>query len=113
MAAVLGTSWPVFLGLTVVLFGGAAYLTGQALAATWRPAWQALPYSLLLGLGERFLVFALFQGELLAPWGYVVHSLVIYLFCLLGFRLTRAERLTAQYPWLYERRGLLGWRRIP
>ena len=32
MEQLLGVSLPVFLGLTVVLFGGAAFMTGQAVA---------------------------------------------------------------------------------
>ena len=27
-----------------------------------------------------------------------------------AFRLTLARRVPLQYPWLYERRGLFGWR---
>jgi hypothetical protein len=29
---------------------------------------------------------------------------------LLGYRTTRARQMTRQYPWLYERTGLLSWR---
>jgi hypothetical protein len=28
----------------------------------------------------------------------------------LAFRLTRVRRMVSQYPWIYERDGLLGWR---
>ncbi len=57
------TSVPVFIGLTVVLFGGCAFMTGQALATTWRPLWQVIPYALMLGAADRFLGFALFGGQ--------------------------------------------------
>ena len=50
MEAILGASWPVFIGVTVILFGGAAFLMGQAIGGTWRPAWQNVLYGLLLGL---------------------------------------------------------------
>ena len=47
MPAVVGTPFAVFIGLTVVIMGGAGYLTGQAYAASWRPAWRVLPPFLL------------------------------------------------------------------
>ncbi len=68
----LGGGAASFLAMTMVLFGGAAAATGQALARNWRPAWQLVPYALLLAAGERFLLFALFDGTLLSPGGYAV-----------------------------------------
>jgi hypothetical protein len=50
------------LALTIIMFGGGGFMMGQALADTWRPWWQILPYSALLALGNNFLGFALFQG---------------------------------------------------
>ncbi|WP_299392262.1 DUF6867 family protein [Pelagibius sp.] len=110
MIPILGTSLPVFIGVTVVLVGGAAYLTGQALSAHWRPAWQVVGYSLLLGLADRFVIFSLFGGELLLLSGYVIDTAVIMAIALLSYRLTRARTMVAQYPWLYERAGPFGWR---
>ena len=37
-------------------------MTGQALAETWRPAGRLSPTALLLGVADRFLIFALFDG---------------------------------------------------
>ena len=99
----------VFLLFTTLLMGGAGYLTGQALASTWRPVWQVFAYTLLLGLIDRFLVFALFEGPLLSLAGYFLDMTVIGLLALLGYRLTRVRRMIDQYPWLYERRGLFAW----
>ena len=110
MSHILASSPAVFGLFTVLLMGGAGFLTGQALAATWRPVSQALGYSLLLGAANRFLVFALFGGPLLSVQGYVLDTGIITAICLLGYRLTRATRMVRQYPWLYERRGLFGWR---
>ena len=103
-------SWPVFVGLTLGLFGGCAFMTGQALAATWRPAWQAIPYALMLAVADRFLGFALFDGALLSPGGWTLDAAVLTIIALAAFRLTRARRMVEQYPWLYERVGLFGWR---
>ncbi|HIP79701.1 MAG TPA: hypothetical protein EYH07_14715, partial [Kiloniellaceae bacterium] len=87
MIPILGTSLPVFIGVTVILVGGAAYLTGQALSAHWRPAWQVVGYSLLLGLADRFVIFSLFGGELLLLSGYVIDTAVIMAIALLSYRL--------------------------
>lgn len=110
MIALLGTSLPVSLGVTVVLAGGAAHLAGQALAAHWRPAWLVALYMGLLGLADRFIIFALFDGALLSPTGYVIDTAVLVTIGLLSYRRTRARQMVRQYPWLYEPRGLLGWR---
>jgi len=112
MESVLGTSLPTFLVLTVIIMGGAAYMTGQAVAATWRPYWQVLLYALLLGLTDRFLTFGLFEGELLSLSGFVVDTAVITAIALFAFRVTRVARMVSQYPWLYRRDGLLNYREI-
>jgi hypothetical protein len=110
MEAVLGTSLPVFIGITLVLFGGAAFLMGQALAETWRPAWQNVVYGAMLTLGDQFITFALFGGELLSLTAYIVHAAVLIAIALTAYRMTRAWRMVQQYPWLYERAGLFNWR---
>ena len=111
MIDVLGTTLPVFLAVTGVVIGFAAYMTGQAIANTWRPAWQLVVYVLLLGLVARFLIFALFEGELLSLSGYVASSALLMAIGVFAYRLTRARKMVHQYPWLYERAGLFGWRR--
>lgn len=100
----------VFVLFTVVIMGGAGYMTGQAIASTWRPAWQAVAYSLPLGAADRFLVFALFDGDLLSLSGYVLDAAVITAICLIGFRLRQVSKIVGQYPWLYERAGYFGVR---
>jgi len=110
MEAVLGTSWPVFIGLTVVLFGGAAFMMGQAIGGTWRPAWQNVAYSLLLGLADQFLIFALFGGPFGALIPYLVNTAVLIGLALLAHRLTLAHKMVSQYPWLYQRVGLFSWK---
>ncbi len=106
----IGATLPVFLGVTVVLMGGAGYLTGQALARGWRPIWQAVGYGLLLGFADRFLTFALFDGTLVTLAGYAVNSAVIVTLSLIGYRTTLAAKMVAQYPWLYRRAGPFAWR---
>ena len=104
------SSLGVSFGLTVVLFGAAAWMLGQALAMTWRPARQLVPYVLLLAAADRFGSFALFEGELLAPLGYVLAVVVLGAIALAAFLATRAGKMVQQYPWLFERRGPFAWR---
>ncbi len=106
----IGATFPVFVGVTIVLMGGAGWLMGQALARGWRPIWQVVAYGLLLGLADRFLTFSLFDGTLVTAAGYAVDTVVIEAFALVGYRTTLAAKMVAQYPWLYRRAGPFGWR---
>jgi hypothetical protein len=110
MESILGVSLSAYVAITVVLIGFAAYMTGQALANTWRPYWQVLMYCALLGGAARFFVFALAGGDLLRISGYLVDVAVLGAIGSFAYRLTRARKMVAQYPWIYERQGLFGWR---
>jgi predicted permease len=101
----------IFLLLTVSIGGAAAYASGKAIAQTWRPFRQVPLYALLLAAGVRFCHFALFEEPLLSVPSYLVDFVVALLFASLGFRLLRARQMATQYPWLFKRRSLLGWRR--
>jgi hypothetical protein len=112
------------LALTLILFGGTAVLMGNAIADTWRPMWQNVVYGCLLAIVDQFLGFALFDGPFFidslvsSDAQPLVPALVEYLFdavvlsaiSLLAYRITIARKMVTQYPWLYERAGLLAWR---
>ena len=100
----------VFLGITVFFMGGCAFMTGQALASRWKPAWHAVPYGLLLACADRFLDFALFDGRLSSLSGYLLDGAVLVGIGLLAHRLTLARQMATQYPWIYERTGPFTWR---
>jgi hypothetical protein len=100
-----------FLLVTVAMGGSAAYLSGKAIAQTWRPYWHVPLYMLLLGAAVRFCHYALFHEPLLAANSYAVDVLVALLAASLGYRLVRARQMTGQYGWLFRRSGPLGWRR--
>ena len=104
-------SFGIFVLVTIILGGGAAALSGRAIAATWRPWGQAVAYSLILGGAVRFIHFALFGGTLLSVHYYLVDSAVCLAFALLGFRATRAAQMVTQYRWLNVADGPLRWRR--
>lgn len=110
MVAALGTTWPVFIGTTVIVIGFASFMTGQALANTWRPFWHLVLYALLLGFVSRFLIWGLFEGELWHLSGYIIDVLVLFAIGMLAFRVTLARNMATQYPWLYERTTPFTWR---
>jgi len=101
----------VFVLVTVVLGGGAAWLAGRAVAATWRPWWQVVIYMLILGAAVRFIHFSLFGGTLLSPHYYAVDSAVCLIAGFFGFRTARAAQMVTQYRWINTPDGPLGWRR--
>ena len=110
MQTLLGNSVGVYVGLTLCLMGFAAFMTGQATALTWKPFWHAFVYVLLLGLADRFLAYALFEGRLLSLSAYLIDTASLMAIALLAWRLGRARKMASQYPWLYERTGPLSWR---
>ena len=110
MQAILGTSLAVFITVTVIIMGAAAFMTGQAVARTWRPVGQVVFYGLLIGLTDRFLTWALFEGELLSATGFMIDTAVLMAISLSAYRITRVAKILAQYPWLYERAGLWSYR---
>ena len=104
-------SFGVFLLVTVILGGGAAALSGRAIAETWRPWWQVVAYSFILGAAVRFIHFSLFGGTLLPLHYYLVDSAVCMAFGFLGFRAARAAQMVTQYRWINEPVTRLRWRR--
>jgi len=109
-AAIFGGPSAAFLVLTLPLFGGAALMTGRSLARGWRPFWQTIPYAALLAFGDRFLLYALFGGDLLSPSGYIIAAAAIWIFAALAYRLALVRLMLRQYPWLYEPAGPFAWR---
>ncbi len=103
MEAILGTTGGVYFAVTFVLMGFAAWMTGAAVASTWKPIWQAVAYCVLLGFACRFLIFALFGGTLLSLSGFLIDVTVLVLYGLAAYRVNRIKCLVYQYPWLYER----------
>ncbi|MES1989895.1 MAG: hypothetical protein V4441_02960 [Pseudomonadota bacterium] len=100
--ALSGVSLPVFVGITLVLGGGCAFMTGRALALNWRPQWHYAVYALMLAAADRFLIFALFDGALLSVAAYLADACLLIVIATFAFRLTRARQLVRQYPWDYE-----------
>lgn len=93
----------VFLLVTVVMGGTAAWVTGRAIAQTWRPAWHLVVYVGLLALAVRFFQYALFWETLVSPGNFAVDYLVLAAIAFLGHRIQRARQMRTQYPWLLQR----------
>ena len=101
----------IFLLVTIFFGGGAAWLSGRAIAQTWRPAWQVFVYSLVLGCAVRFIHFSLFGGTLLSAHYYLIDSAVCMGFGILGFRAARVSQMVTHYRWINQGNGPLRWRR--
>ncbi|SNB62062.1 hypothetical protein SAMN07250955_10326 [Arboricoccus pini] len=108
----LGSSVPVFIGLTLILMGAAAFMAGRSIAYQWRPFWLVAPAAFGLALADRFLTYALFNGPLLHPPGLLLQFVILLLFAALGWRLTRVAKLCGQYPWRYARSGPWSYQRL-
>ena len=102
---------PFFVGLTVVRHGRCQLHDRPGLANTWRPVWQTSSSTALAAGPRRPLsdLFALFEGELLSSFaGYhAIDTLVLTAVMLFAYRLNRVARMVRQYPWIYQRSGLL------
>ncbi|CAH1658976.1 conserved membrane hypothetical protein [Hyphomicrobiales bacterium] len=104
-------SFGLFVLVTCIMGGWAAWMTGRAVAKTWGSVAQCVVYLMILGLAVRFIHFALFQGTLLSIHYYIVDTIVVGLIGLAGYRYTRARQMTTQYRWLYERTGAFSWKK--
>ena len=103
-------SFGVFLLLTLFLGGGAGWLSGRAIALTWRPVWQIVVYMVLLSGAVRFLAYGLFDETLVSLHYYLVTLIILLAISGLGYRVTRVGQMVTQYRWLYERAGPFAWR---
>jgi hypothetical protein len=101
----------VFILVSIVLGGGGAWLTGRAIADTWRPPWQVAIYAFVLGGAVRFIHMALFDGTLLSLHYYTIDAAICLAFGYAGFQVARAAQMARQYGWLIEKHGAMRWRR--
>ena len=103
-----GHFW-VFVFITLIFGGGAAFMAGRSMAIRWRPVWMPLLAMLPLTAGDRFLHYALFGGDLASLYYFVVDFIVLVAFASVGYRTTLTTKMVRQYPWLYEKAGPFGW----
>lgn len=100
-----------FLLVTVALGGLGAWMTGRAVALTWRSKLALVRYCILLAMSVRFIHYALFQGTLISPWYFLVDLIVLLMIAFAGMQMTRSAQMAGQYSFEYERIGRFGWKR--
>ena len=88
----------------------AAWMTGRAIAGTWRSFASCLLYSIPLAMFVRFIHYALFEGPFLSPVHFIADLVVLAIIVVVAFRYTRTGQMVSQYGWLYERATPLSWR---
>ena len=93
----------------LVVIGPASFAAGHAVATPWRHWGQMVFYTGLLSATLRFLDYALAGGELWSVAGFLLGWGVQMAIGAFAYRLTQTRQMVRQYPWLYQRKGLLGW----
>jgi hypothetical protein len=105
-----------FVRVTVILGGGAAWLTGRATARTWSPWWKLVLYIVLLTIALRFIHFSLFEGTFFLPpenfWTALHFAAIDFVVLMvagsIGRQLTRRQQMARQYGFLSGRSGAPG-----
>jgi hypothetical protein len=94
--------WVFFL-VTILIGGSGAFISGRAVAQTWRPFWHIPIYMLALAGFVRFFHYALFWEVFLSLKNYLVDFAVVFAAAAIGYRLTRSQQMVSQYGWIFGR----------
>lgn len=100
----------LFLLVTCIMGGWGAWMTGRAMASSWKSYPVLVAYLVILALAVRFIHFALFQGTLVSLHYYLIDLVVVQIIGAIGYRHTRVAQMTAKYRWLYLPDGPLFWK---
>ncbi len=109
----------VWVGVTLLLGGPAAWASGRALARAWQPFGRGVLYAAMLAAVADFLCYALFQTSVLPMFriarqaasgnlidaavlmsGYAATAIILVAIALVGWRAARRKQMRAQYPFL-------------
>jgi hypothetical protein len=104
------SAW-LFILVTVVIGGAAAWQMGRSISLTWRPFMIVPVYTALLTCGIRFIHFALFEGTLLSPKYFLVDFVILFAAAAIGWRMQRTEQMRTQYSFAFEKTSPISWRR--
>lgn len=99
-----------FLFVSVIMGGWTAWRTGKSVAENWQSYRTLVVYTLLLGIGIRFVHHALFNGTMFSLQYYLVDSIVLLFFSTAGYRYYRTRQMANNYYWLYEKASPFSWR---
>ncbi|MDH3582411.1 MAG: hypothetical protein OEM91_17530, partial [Hyphomicrobiales bacterium] len=92
MGLVYDNSLTAFVIVTLVLAGGAAWLTGRALARAWKPIGLLVFYMLLLALPARFFHWSLADGTLLSLQFYLTDAVILTILAILSYRIAQTTQ---------------------
>ena len=111
----------VWIAVTLLLGGPAAWASGRALARAWRPFGRGVLYAVLLAAVADFLCYALFQLSVLPLYrlgaaisagdvpavlstltGFGATAALLIVIAYVGWTNSRAKLMRAQYPFLGE-----------
>jgi small-conductance mechanosensitive channel len=98
-------SFLLFALLSILMGGWAAWRAGRSIAQAWKGAPYLIPTALALGMGVRFLHFALFDGTLLSAHYWLVDSACALFLAFLGWRFERANAMARQYAFAFVKAG--------
>jgi hypothetical protein len=99
----LTTPLLILICITLFLGGGAAWLTGRAVALSWQPLWRAWIWMVPLAAAVRFIHFSLFHGGLLEAAPYAFDFFVLIACASIGHWYARRGQMRTQYA--FERAG--------
>jgi len=103
MGILYGNSFAAFLVITLILAGGAAWLTGRAVAQSWGSLLIAVVYMVPLTAAARFLHYALADGDLISLHYALINFVILVGIVSLAYRVANTGLMAKQYPWLYRR----------
>ena len=94
----------------LLLCAAGGWMMGKSVASDWKGLGSLVVFTLLLGLGARFLHFALYEAVFISPIRYVVDTALFLVVAYMGYRYTRTNQMTRQYVWLYEKTSPISWK---
>jgi small-conductance mechanosensitive channel len=94
----------------LLLCAAGGWMIGKSVASDWKGLGSMVFFTLLLGLGARFLHFALYEAVFVSPTRYLVDTAVFLVVAYIGYRYTRTNQMTRQYHWLYEKASPISWK---
>jgi len=99
-----------FFLMTFTLFGWCSYQLGKAMANTWQHISLMIFYVFLLTAFDRFLLFALFEQELLSVIMFFIDFITLSIISLISYRITKISYMVNQYPWKYQKSGFFSYK---
>lgn len=104
-----GHFFPGEIVFLLLCFAG-AWMVGKSIATDWKPIASLFFAVLLLGVGARFLHFALYEAQFVSVPRYLIDTAAMLVIAYLGFRFTRTNQMTTQYHWMYEKTSPFSWK---